>query len=580
MDNQGATGGSPNERRSSGRRTLGSRLRSAVVAVVAALAIATPAVAPASASAGLLGPTTKVIVTGPGVVGLVTGVGGQILTNLPLINGVLADVPQATVGLLGALPGVVVTPDVPVSVAAATSGYAATAGRSPADVFQAVTGADQLAANGVTGAGVGVAVIDTGISNLPDFAGRLVDGVDFSGENNPFHDSYGHGTFVSGLIAGNGASSGGQYVGEAPGANLISVKVAGASGSTDLASVILGVSWVVDHRVSDHIGVVNMSLGFQPFTSTVINPLDMAVEAAWRNGVAVVTSAGNAGPFNGSIVSPGDDPMVITVGALDDNGTARVNDDSVGTFSSVGPTNPDGWFKPDLVASGRSVVSLRAPGSTIDTSYPSARIGAGNFVGSGTSFSAAVTSGAAALVMQDPSVFGNPNALKARLLGAAQPGPLGNPFVDGHGSLNAFWAAQASNVTLNQVAPIVVTLPGTTVSLETAWSSSSWNGGTWNGSVWNGGTWNGGTWNGGTWNGSLWNGGTWNGGTWNGTAWTGGTWNGAAWNGGTWNGGTWNGGTWNGTAWNGGTWNGGTWNGAVWNGGTWNGGTWNGSQWA
>ncbi|HEX3542194.1 MAG TPA: S8 family serine peptidase [Acidimicrobiales bacterium] len=514
------------ERGSAGRRARKGP-RAWFTALLAAVAVATPALAPAPASAGLLGlPTTRVIVMGTDIgseTNLVGSVAGTVLNNLPLVNGVVADVPSALVGVLGAVPGLSVVPDVPVSVA--DFGSSTTPTRAPAAVFPDATGASQLAASGVTGSGVGVAVLDTGITALPDFAGRLVDGVDLSGEGNPFHDGYGHGTFVAGLIAGNGASSGGQYVGEAPDANLISVKVAGSSGKTDLAAVILGVGWVVDHQATDHISVLNMSLGAQPFTSTVINPLDIAVEAAWRHGVAVVASAGNAGPFNGTILSPGDDPLVITVGALDDGGTAATGDDTMTAFSSVGPTNPDGWFKPDLVASGRSVVSLRAAGSTVDRNYPSARIGSANFVGSGTSFSTAITSGAAALVIQAGSIAGQPDALKARLLGGATAGPIGNPFVDGHGSLNAYWAAMAGNVSLHQTTPFLPTLPGATVSLATTWAASAWNGGAWNGSVWNGGAWNGGAWNGG-----AWNGGAWNGGAWNGAAWNGGAWNGSAWN--------------------------------------------------
>jgi serine protease AprX len=514
-----------------------------------------------------------VILTGPGIPAetqLVNNVGGQVVSPLPLINGVVADVPSSSLSALGAVPGLVMTPDVAVSVA---SEPADSGPRPSAAVFPAVTGANKLVANGITGRGVGVAVLDTGISNLPDFAGRLVDGVDLSGEGNPFLDSYGHGTFVAGLVAGNGASSGGQYIGEAPGANLISVKVAGASGSTDLATVILGVDWVVGHQASDHIGVLNMSLGAVPWTSTVLNPLDMAVEAAWRSGVAVVTSAGNAGPFNGTILTPGDDPLVITVGALDDHGTVPGGDDRVGSFSSVGPTNPDGWFKPDLVASGRSVVSLRAPGSTIDQTYPSARVGTANFVGSGTSFSAAITSGAAALVLQGGAVA--PNTLKAKLLGGATPGPVGNPFVDGHGSLNAYWAAMAGNVSVQQTTPSLATPLGGIVSLSTRWTGSTWDGSTWDGSTWNGSTWNGSTWNGSAWNGSTWNGSTWNGSTWNGSNWNGSTWDGSAWKGSTWNGSSWDGSTWNGSSWDGSTWNGSTWNGAAWNGSTWNGSTWN-----
>ena len=218
-----------------------------------------------------------------------------------------------------------------------------------------------------------VAVLDTGIDRLPDFGKRLVGGVDLSGEGNAFQDSYGHGTFVAGLIAGNGASSKGLYTGEAPGANLVSVKVAGASGVTDLATVISGINWVVP-TATNTASTCSTSRSVRsrrrrPCSTRSTRPS----RRAWQAGITVVASAGNAGPFNGTIVSPGDDPLVITVGALDDNGSTNPAAATATTFSSVGPTNIDGWFKPDLVTSGRSVVSLRAPGSTIDTPYPSAR---------------------------------------------------------------------------------------------------------------------------------------------------------------------------------------------------------------
>lgn len=313
----------------------------------------------------------------------VGSIGVSAVETLDAGDAVLANLTDLQAQTLGDIPGVVVTPDVTVSVQDTTSTPAPS--RSPAAVFAQQTGATQLWAQGVTGAGVNIAVLDTGIDPLPDFAGRLIPGVDLSGEGNSLLDSYGHGTFVAGLIAGNGASSGGAYTGEAPGAGLVSVKVAGASGQTDLATVIEGVGWTILHRSSLNIGVLNMSLGYQPVLSTVLDPLDIAVQKAWQAGIVVVTSAGNAGPFNGTILSPGDDPLVITAGALDDQGQTNPTDDTMTDFSSVGPTNPDGWFKPDLVASGRSVISLRAPGSTIDTDYPSARIGNANFVGSGTS---------------------------------------------------------------------------------------------------------------------------------------------------------------------------------------------------
>ena len=192
-----------------------------------------------------------------------------------------------------------------------------------------------------------------------------------------------------------------------------------------------------------------MSLGFVPFESTTVNPLDQAVEQAWNSGITVVTAAGNAGPFDGTILSPGDDPLVITAGALDDSSQPNVANDAMTTFSSVGPTFPDGWFKPDLVTSGRSVISLRAPGSTIDLTNPTAEVGQNNFVGSGTSFSSAITAGAAALVLSAHPTY-TPNQVKAALTSTTSAGPTGNPFVDGHGALNVAAAVTESGANLTQ----------------------------------------------------------------------------------------------------------------------------------
>ncbi|MEP7026823.1 MAG: S8 family serine peptidase, partial [Actinomycetota bacterium] len=346
-----------------------------------------------------------------------------MLLQFHIINGVEATILTTAEPVLAALPGITVTPDVSVNVQSTTESAGP---HTPSDAFLQQTGAIRLAATGDTGQGVTVAVVDTGIAQLPDFAGRLVGGVDLTSEGNPYQDSYGHGTFVAGLIAGNGASSNGQYSGEAPRAKLVSIKVAGADGTTHLSTLLLGLQWAVDHQSRYGIKILNLSLGFKSVLSTVLNPIDQAVEAAWNSGIAVVVSAGNTGPFNGSILAPGDDPLVITVGALDDMAGGPVSGDEMNDFSAVGPTSADGWVKPDLVTSGRSVVSLAAPGSTITKNYPSAQIGAANFVGSGTSFSAAVVSGAAALVLAgNPGLA--PNQLKGRLLGTTSPGPVGNP---------------------------------------------------------------------------------------------------------------------------------------------------------
>src|SRR6266568_2024283 len=532
------------------------RIAAAGAAVVAALAGTSMAGVPAASAS--LSETVIVTATGPLSPALaVLEVGGAVLTQYHLIDGVDALIPTASEPLLAALPGITVTPDASVSVKAAPE---STGPHTPSDAFLQETGSTRLASGGDTGQGVTVAVLDTGIANLPDFSGRLVGGVDLTNGSNPYQDSYGHGTFVAGLIAGNGVSSNGQYSGEAPGAKLVSIKVAGADGTTYVGTFISGMQWAVDHRSSYGIKVLNVSLGFQPSQSTVSNPLDRAVEAVWNSGIAVVASPGNAGPFNGTILSPGDDPLVITAGALDDMATASITDDEMNDFSSVGPTSPDGWVKPDLVTSGRSVVSLAAPGSTIYNNYPSARVGLANFVGSGTSFSAAITSGAAALVLADNPGL-TPNQIKARLLGNADPGPVGNPFVDGHGALNAYAAATSGPMNFNQsAAHLIPSSRGTTVSLSPTrpvdtWNTNLWPGTSWNqgppdGWAWNGWAWNGGDWNSWVWTGRAWNGGDWTGAAWNGEDWTGRAWNGAGWTGSAWDGAAWAGSAWNSSAWN------------------------------
>ncbi len=506
------------------------RTAAAVAAAFAALAGTSIAGAPAASAS----PSETVIVTSDGLLSpaaAVLEVGGAVVTQYQIIDGVEASIPAALEPVLAAIPGITVTPDISVSV---QSKPVSTGPHTPSDMFLQQTGAAQLASAGNTGHGVSVAVLDTGIDNLPDFSGRLIGGVDLTGGNDPFKDSYGHGTFIAGLIAGDGASSNGKYSGEAPGANLVSIKVAGATGETDLGTLILGLQWAVGHQSRYGIKILSISLGFQPIGSTVINPLDQAVQAAWNSGIAVVVSAGNAGPFNGSILSPGDDPLVITVGALDDMASPSVVGDEMTDFSSVGPTSPDGWVKPNLVTSGRSVVSLAAPGSTIYDDFPSARVGSANFVGSGTSFSAAITSGAAALVLAGHPGL-TPDQVKARLLGTTNPGPVGNPFADGHGALNAYAAATSGPMNFSQSAVgLSPTWPGSTVSLSPTRPVDTWNTNLWSGissgqPPATGWAWNGYAWNGADWTGWAWNNAAWSGSAWDGVAWAGTAWNSSAW---------------------------------------------------
>jgi serine protease AprX len=301
---------------------------------------------------------------------------------------------------------------------------------------------------GVSGRGIGVAIIDSGLASNPDVVStttRRVTRVStvssgllsslLSGPP-PVDDGFGHGTHVAGIIGGSGASSTGTrdlntFKGVAYGADLISVRALGSDGSGRTSDIVRAVDWVITNRSTYKIRVLNMSLGHPVDESYLVDPLCQALEAAWRAGIVVVVSAGNFGEYGYStILSPGNDPYVITVGAAADWNTLSYMDDAVASFSSMGPTSIDGFVKPDMIASGIQVVSTRSAGSWIDTHYPTTRIPYSFFMKqgssdpspyaaySGTSMAAPVVAGAAALMLsKDPTL--NPDTIKARLMAAA-----------------------------------------------------------------------------------------------------------------------------------------------------------------
>ena len=480
---------------------------------------------------------------------------GRVVLGLPLVNGVLANLTTVEVTQLSATYAVSPDAKVLTSMLPAKGGPPPPTNRQLDNVFREVTGATSVT-GGNSGQRVRVAVIDTGIADLPDFAGRLLPGVDFTTESDPHLDSYGHGTFVAGLVGGDGSSSGGLYVGEAPGVDLVPVKVAGKSGSTTVSTLIRALQWIKDDTTDD-IRVINMSVGAIPQGPTALNPLDQAVETMWRSGFVVVTSAGNNGPSRGTVTSPGDDPLVITVGALDDKDTVSTADDTVPSFSSNGPTSWDGWWKPDLLAPGKSVVSVMAPRSVLWNSFRSARVGTRNFVGSGTSFAAAITSGAAAMLLVD-NPEASPDNVKAALLTTtnAGPGSPQDPFQQGHGVLDVARAVDEPLLSMVQdVSSIPVPLAQAPISLRATQVVSTWAAGTdadppvypspypfpywglatmalaspeltplfqssvWNSSVWNSSAWNSSAWNSSAWNSSAWNSSAWNSSAWNSSAW-------------------------------------------------------------
>jgi serine protease AprX len=323
------------------------------------------------------------------------------------------------------------------------------------------------AEGGPAGAGVTVAVLDSGVATNTDLAAsRIVGWKDFvNGEPAPYDDA-GHGTYVAGLIAGDGTASvprenGGfatmQFRGVAPAANIVGIKVLDEVGQGRTSTMIAGIAWAIAHKNDYNIRVLNISIGGNPVGPIKHDPIAMAVEAAWQRGITVVCAAGNEGDFgSGGILSPGNDPFVITVGATDTRQTADVTDDAVASYSSVGPTLFDEVAKPDLVAPGNRLISLRTQGSYIDMNFSDNVIPVENFAPtapaetasnylmlSGTSTSAPVVAGAAALMIgADPSL--TPNDVKVRLMGTADPVAHATTYQQGAGTLDVDEALAAT----------------------------------------------------------------------------------------------------------------------------------------
>lgn len=294
---------------------------------------------------------------------------------------------------------------------------------------------------GITGRGIVVAVLDTGIYAHPDLEGRIVGFKDLvKNKTNPYDDN-GHGTHVAGDIGSDGSQSDNLYRGPAPEAGLVGVKVLDKNGAGTLSTVIEGVQWCIDNKESLGIRILSMSLGStatEPYTD---DPACQAVEKAWTNGIVVCVAAGNDGPQPKTITSPGIDPLVITVGAADDMDTITTDDNQAAWFSSRGPTI-DGLIKPDVLAPGVNIISLRSPGSTLDKENKKSRIGNWYIPLSGTSMATPVCAGVAAQVLQRDGLL-TPDQVKKRLMENTNPLYGIDPNIQGAGVIDAVKAADA-----------------------------------------------------------------------------------------------------------------------------------------
>jgi serine protease AprX len=270
---------------------------------------------------------------------------------------------------------------------------------------------------GVNGKGIGIALVDSGVSSHKALGSRVVAKVSFVTGDSNTADEFGHGTHIAGIITGDASAA--NYVtkgyagGVAPGAHLVSVRVLREDGTGLTSDVIAGINWVIANRARYNIRVINLSLGHSVMEPAATDPLCEAVERAVKAGIVVVASAGNRGKTDdgrtilGGITSPGNSPYAITVGALNTWNTTARDDDSVTTYSSRGPTRFDLAVKPDVVAPGNKVVSLEAYGSYLARTYPAAHVAGSGTNGymrlSGTSMATGVVSGGVALLLQGKS---------------------------------------------------------------------------------------------------------------------------------------------------------------------------------
>ncbi|MEK6227074.1 MAG: S8 family serine peptidase [Chloroflexota bacterium] len=367
----------------------------------------------------------------------------------------------------------------------------------PSPAIQIVD-ADQ-AWSGATGRGVTVAVMDTGIAEHPDLAGSVIARQDFVHDGATLFDPSGHGTFIAGLIAAHGET----FRGVAPEAKLVSLRVLDQKGNGTMHAVLAAFDWLLQHRAAMHIKVLNLSFGAPQRSSYHRELLAGVVESAWFAGVTVVAAAGNGGPAAGTVAMPGADPFVITVGSFADQGTVALNDDRESLFSSRGPTR-DGFAKPDVLAPGEHIVSLRVPGTAMDREDRSV-LPSGSYARlSGTSASTAIATGAAADVLEAHRAYSATQVKGALIAGGRKVVGTRTPGLDVDDALTVRPARVNESLVPSAVLLRLLAASGNVFGPGMSWQGISWEGISWESVSWEGVAWEAVSWEGVTWDSVAW----------------------------------------------------------------------------
>lgn len=493
---------------------------------------------------------------------IMKGSPGQVVEQFSVIPAFTVDLPQSAIANLAQNPDVrYVSPDGAVQIIPGLSdkGKKADKAKSLAKppkgelentlrslswthmstTYPLDTGAESTWASphGATGAGVTVALIDSGVdATNPDLAGQVL-AVDVNPLAQTAGDGYGHGTHVAGIIAGNDPA--GHYIGVAPNATVISVKVADDTGAAFESDLLRGLDWVEKYHGDYHILALNLSVSTNVPASYATSPIDAAVERLWNDGVTVVTAAGNLGSAKDAVwYAPGNDPRVITVGCLDENLTATPTDDSLCSISSHGMTE-DGFAKPDLIAPGRKIYSSLATGPngqavTLQGLFPDRVAADGRHIRlSGTSMAAPMVTGAIALLLeQHPDL--TPDQLKQIVVGTAHayPGQTDHAGVvdivaalaaSAHPAAHSTDGARSAGASAPPKGAITLVWDGK------RWGNAYWVSAHWDGANWVSAHWDSAHWDSAHWDSAYWDSAHWDSAHWDSAHWDSGHWDSAHW---------------------------------------------------